>query len=251
MIREEFLTVAAESNLIMIRNLRDAAVLAGSGFRAGDIGCAYAYERIRIYLELLLKDMSAAAAGLVRPRTAVVSAYTAEAETKTAAVTGLAIASELTAAENRALARTAPPVGRLPGVYEATKTSAERGARLASSLGDILNALYDGSACGKRLHALPLSAVEALSAITDEARAAFEAVSGDTAPTVVRSEAVLDKLAAGLADAFDPVYEAELRQGLARRAEGCFADAAAAAVRGAKCTQPPLFADLIFRYSEI
>lgn len=69
MIREEFLTVAAESNLIMIRNLRDAAVLAGSGFRAGDIGCAYAYERIRIYLELLLKDMSAAAQGLsVRAR---------------------------------------------------------------------------------------------------------------------------------------------------------------------------------------
>lgn len=55
--------------------------------------------------------------------------------------------------------------------------------------------------------------VEALSAITDEARAAFEAVSGDTAPTVVRSEAVLDKLAASLADAFDSVYEAELRAG--------------------------------------
>ena len=76
-------------------------------------------------------------------------------------------------------------------------------------------------------------------------------MSGDTAPAVVRSEAVLGKLAASLTDAFDPVYEAELRQGLARRTEGCFADAAAAAVRGAKCTQPPLFADLIFRYSEI
>lgn len=251
MIREEFLTVAAESNLIMIRNLRDAAVSAGSGFRGGDIGCAYAYERIRIYLELLLKDMSAAAAGLVRPRTAVVSEYTAEAETKTAAVTGLAIASDITAAENRALARTAPPVGRLPGVYDATKAAAERGARLAAALGDVLNALYDGCACGKRLHALSLSAIEALSGMADEARAAFETIGGDKTPAVVRSEAVLGNLAASLADAFDPVYEADLRQRLARREKGCFADAAAAAVRGAKCTQPPLFADLIFRYSEI
>lgn len=251
MIREEYLESAAAVNLIMTRNLRDAAVLVQTGYRSSDLGHAYAYERIRLYLELLMRDAASAATGLVKPRTAFVSEYTFEAESRTAEQTGVAIAADITPAENRALIRSAPPVGKLPGLYERTKLVAEKGARLAKSLTDSLSALYDGAACCKLLHAMPLSGIEALSELADEARAAFSVLGEDRTKTLSPSETVLNKLIACLGDSLDPIYEAELKAAVLARASDSLKNAAAAAVKGAKCNQPPLMADLILRYSAI
>ncbi len=251
MIREEYLASAASVNLIAARNLRDVSVIAETGFRCVDFNRIYAYERIRIYLELLMRDVSAAATGLVKPRIALVSEYTLTAETKTAEQTGVAIAADITPAENRALARSAPPVGRLGGVYESTKAAAAKGERIAKSLYDSLSALYDGCACGRILHTLSVSAIEALCAAVDEAGAAFSLLCADKTPEFAPSDKIISALTKFLCDSFDPVYEADIRKKLEAFEPHCLSEAACAAVRGAKCTQPPLVADLILRYSAI
>ena len=114
MIREEFLAQAAKNNLALMRDVRDTAVILAAGYTAEGYRSFSAYERIRICAELKLRDAAEAGAGLVGSDRALLSEYTAAAENKTAALTGIPLPRDLTVLEKKLLSKTTPPVGKLP-----------------------------------------------------------------------------------------------------------------------------------------
>lgn len=247
MIREEYLLRATEVNLIALRNLRDITVVTACELRPFDVQRFCTYDRIRIYLELLLRDASTAAIGLVKPHPAVLGDDTDRAETITVEQTGIALATDITTAERTALSRSTPPVGKLPGVYEHTKHAAQKGALLAHELRGCLNELCS-MRTGLRRTALPLSCLEALVEMTNDLREALSVTGDDGMAELKQNPGVTDRLTQCLSDAFDPAYESAARSEIAN---GDLAGAVRRAVEGACCTRPPIFADLIVRYSAI
>lgn len=247
MIREEYLLRATEVNLIALRNLRDVTVVTACELRPFDVQRFGTYDRIRIYIELLLRDASTAAIGLVKPRQALLDEYTERAEQITAEQTGIALATDITAAERSALSRTTPPVGKLPGVYEHTKNAAQKGALLAHELHECLTELC-AARTGLRRTALPQSCLEALVDMTNDLREALSVTGKDGMAELISNRGVTERLTQCLHEAFDPVYESDAR---AEIASGELIGATKRAVEGACCTRPPIFADLIVRYSAI
>lgn len=254
MIREEFLAQAAKNNLALMRDVRDTAVILAAGYTAEGYRSFSAYERIRICAELKLRDAAEAGAGLVGSDRALLSEYTAAAENKTAALTGIPLPRDLTVLEKKLLSKTTPPVGKLPQVYDRIREISAAAVSLTTSLGDLIGALYDNVASGKLLHAMPLSGMEALGKLVDDYNMTAREMCKDVAHPAACDRHALKKLIGVLAASLDPYYENEWKNALLG-AEGREGDVLAAVtdavLRGAKTTALPLTFDLCCRYASL
>lgn len=251
MIREEFLATAAENNLIMLRSLRDVAVILAAGSHDGIRGLS-AYERIRFCAEMELRDAAEASAGLVRLGLSVLTPHTVAAENKTSALVGLSLPKDVTAFERKCLARSTPPVGKLPQIYESVRASAAAVAAIAAMLTERIAALYDNMASAKVRFDLPLSAVEAFGKTVDDCAQTAVDMGKDTVRKVTCDADSLDKFRLTLQSSFDPFYETETRAALAEKVDAdTLSRITDDVLHGSKTTALPLFFDFVCRYSAL
>lgn len=254
MIREEFLICSAKSNLSMLRNVRDAAVILAAGYGVNGFNAFSAYERIRICTEINLRDAAEAGAGLLALNDAYLTDLTGQAENRAAALTGIPLSRDLTIRERKLLQKTTPPVGKLPQVYERLMCVTENALSVTGALGELISALYDNAASGKLQHAVPLSGIEALGKMTDDYNMLARELGRNIAKCAECDTRVLDKLIGVLIAQLDPYYENALKDLLLKAVapetkRDALREYCAGVAKGAKTASLPLLGDLTYRYA--
>ena len=150
--REEFIQNSIELNMFWARIMKEHCVFIEAGLPYKDMNLMQKFDRYKVQFEMLLYETIELCGNLPVDIAAgfLLTEFTAVAESKTQALTGISINMRVTAAEKAALDQPRPiSVGKLPAIYEAVRTINAKADSLTRNLMELQNKTLDEVLDGK------------------------------------------------------------------------------------------------------
>jgi len=184
--REEYIQNSAELNMFWARIMKEHCIFIAAGLPCKDMHTAQGFDRFKVQFEMLLYEAAEIGGNLPQGAAGadfLLTAYTADAEGKTQALTGISINKRITQAQMETLENPRPAaIGKLPAVYETARLLNAKAERLARGLIELQNKVLDGVLEGKMFtHTYPAEYMH----MNDEAREyinGLEALGGGKQP---------------------------------------------------------------------
>lgn len=151
--REEFIQNSVELNLFWARIMKEHCIFISAALPYKEMHIMQGFDRFKVQFEMLLYEAVEIAGNLPQGAAEAgffLTEYTQEAESRTQSLTGISINQKITQTEKNALEKPRPmPIGKLPVIYDITRSINAKAENLARGLIELQNKVLDEVLMGK------------------------------------------------------------------------------------------------------